>query len=419
MKTEIIDDLYLDENVHAFSKDPIPSSLYALLLAYQLVWMGEKNGVYQLASETIISEEVQRIFLFWSNLPIEFIQKSADWLQKAFQAQCVHLERISSEFVLDNDQSFNDNFPLKTWLWALFKKTQELECNDIHFELQDKKFQIRIRLKGTIEVMAQPHWLLGKYVMNIIKNLSNLVITEKILPQDGRFSYKADGVRVQYRVSSLPTHLGESLVLRLLKDNQWVRGLSNLGIPADIQDEMLNKIRRSQGLLIMTGPTGSGKTTTLYALLQMLSEDSSLKIITIEDPIEYPMPQMTQIKISVSESYPMQAILKSALRHDPEVLFIGEIRDAQTARLAVEAALTGHLVLTSLHASTPWHGLLRLIEWGVDRCALANVLEGVWGQQLTRTYLDGKAFYGLRVESFGLTEEVRQQVQGECFNHKP
>lgn len=256
-------------------------------------------------------------------------------------------------------------------------------ASDIHVEPTDGRLRIRYRVDGALrEVLSLPASA-GPELVSRIKILAEMDIVERRRPQDGQFHMNLDGVPLDVRVATASTIWGETAVLRLLDKRRTMKQLSELGMPTDSYDRYLSIVHKPYGMIICSGPTGSGKTTTLYATLVEISR-SELNVMTIEDPVEYVFPSVNQMQINPQADVTFAAGLKSILRQDPDVILVGEIRDQETARIAVQSALTGHLVMSSLHATDASSALYRLIDMGVEPFLVSSSLVGVVGQRLVR-----------------------------------
>lgn len=257
------------------------------------------------------------------------------------------------------------------------------QASDIHFEPFEHEFKIRYRVDGALYELTPPPKGLALAITSRIKVLADLNIAERRVPQDGRIKLALGGRPVDLRVSTLPTQFGESVVLRVL-DRATVRlRLPDLGMPPEVLQGLQDTIRRPNGILIVTGPTGSGKTTTLYSALCAINTPD-LKVLTAEDPVEYDIEGLTQVPVNPAIGLTFAAALRSFLRQDPDVVMVGEIRDLETAQIAVQASLTGHLVLTTLHTNDAVGAITRLIDLGVEPFLLASSLAGVLAQRLVR-----------------------------------
>jgi type IV pilus assembly protein PilB len=270
-----------------------------------------------------------------------------------------------------------------SFLNSLISEARLLNSSDIHIEVYENKCRVRIRIDGRL---VQRYLLeKSKYpsLINKIKIVANLDISEKRLPQDGRIYYQQQSLKFDIRVSILPTLHGEKVVLRLLNNDSTDIDIRTLGFDAyDLQNYM-EGIRKPNGILLISGPTGSGKTTTLYATLKVLN-DASRNVLTIEDPIEYTLEGVNQVQVKDSIGLTFASALRHFLRQDPNVIMLGEIRDSETAQIAIRLALTGHLVLSTIHTNSAWGTVSRLVDMGIPPFLLANTLNTSVAQRLVR-----------------------------------
>ena len=256
-------------------------------------------------------------------------------------------------------------------------------ASDVHLEPMDEKVRVRFRVDGAMhEVLTLPTSM-APAVISRLKIMAEMNIVEKRRPQDGQFATQVDGRDLDVRVSTTPTIWGEKAVLRLLDKSRSLLTLGQLGMPPETQELYQRLVRTPFGMVICSGPTGSGKTTTLYATLSELNRDD-VNIMTIEDPVEYVVPTINQIQINTQAGVTFAGGLRSILRQDPDIILVGEIRDAETARIAVQAALTGHLVLSSLHATDAASSLVRLLDMGIEPFLIASAVIAVQAQRLVR-----------------------------------
>ena len=263
-------------------------------------------------------------------------------------------------------------------------------ASDIHVEPTEGRMRIRYRIDGALrEVLSLPASA-GPELVSRIKIMAEMDIVERRRPQDGQFQMQLDGIGLDVRVATASTIWGETAVLRLLDKRRSMKQLSDLGMPADSYERYLTIVHKPYGMIVCSGPTGSGKTTTLYATLAEISR-SELNVMTIEDPVEYVFPAVNQMQINLQADVTFAAGLKSILRQDPDVILVGEIRDQETARIAVQSALTGHLVMSSLHATDASSALYRLLDMGVEPFLVSSSLVGVVGQRLVRRVCDACA----------------------------
>ena len=264
----------------------------------------------------------------------------------------------------------------------IFEEAAALDASDIHIEPSQTATRVRYRIHGVLNESREiPRWMHENLVVRI-KVLAKLDISERRVPQDGHITSE-DCSGLDIRVSVLPTRWGEKIVIRMLRRGRSLMTLGQLGFQPAVEERLHGLIRRPQGMLLAVGPTGSGKTTTLYAFVNEIRQEP-MNIVTIEDPIEYEVDGVSQVPVNDKTGLTFSRALRSILRQDPDVILVGEIRDSDTAVIAFHAAMTGHLVLSTLHATDAVSALLRLRELGVDRTVLASALIGVVGQRLVR-----------------------------------
>src|SRR5438128_2139462 len=265
----------------------------------------------------------------------------------------------------------------------LYQAIQD-RASDIHFEPFENEFKIRYRVDGALYEMAPPPRHLAPPVISRVKVMANMNIAERRLPQDGRIQKNIAGRSVDLRVSTLPTQFGESVVLRVLDRSTVNLDLEMLGMPKYVGDYILEVIERPNGIFIATGPTGSGKTTTLYSCLRKINTLDS-KLLTAEEPVEYDLEGIVQVPVNENIGLTFARILRAFLRQDPDRIMVGETRDLETAQIAIQASLTGHLVFTTLHTNDAPGAVTRLIDMGVEPFLISSTLEAVLGQRLLRS----------------------------------
>lgn len=283
------------------------------------------------------------------------------------------------EDLLDSE----DDAPVIRLINALFTESIKEGASDIHIESFENRLVVRFRIDGVLREILQPPRAIAPLLVSRIKVMAHLDIAEKRLPQDGRISLKVAGRAVDIRVSTLPSGFGERVVLRLLDKKAGRLDLEQLGMTAEDCVRIDRSIRRPHGILLVTGPTGSGKTTTLYAALSRLN-DSSRNIVTVEDPIEYFINGIGQTQVNAKVELTFARGLRAILRQDPDVVMVGEIRDLETAQIAVQASLTGHLVLSTLHTNSAVSTITRLRDMGIEPFLLSSSLVGILAQRLIR-----------------------------------
>jgi len=257
-----------------------------------------------------------------------------------------------------------------------------LEASDLHIEPQEQNARLRARIDGILQDVTVFNETVYHHLVSRLKLLSKLKINITNTPQDGRFTVFINDILIEIRTSSLPAEYGESIVLRILNPTHFM-SLESLGLRKDIYDTFIEQIQKPNGMIVVTGPTGSGKTTTLYAFLSKI-QSSELKIITIEDPIEYHLKGIQQTQVAPDKGYSFSEGLRSIVRQDPDVILVGEIRDLETAKISLQAALTGHLVLSTLHTNDAAGSIPRLVDLGEHPSSIAPALNMVVGQRLIR-----------------------------------
>jgi general secretion pathway protein E len=259
----------------------------------------------------------------------------------------------------------------------------EMRASDIHFEPFENQFRVRYRIDGVLHDVESPPRRLQAAIVSRVKIMAKLNIAERRLPQDGRIMLRVKGKEIDFRVSSVPTIYGESIVLRILDKSSILIDIGKLGFPEDTLIGFEELIQNPHGIILVTGPTGSGKTTTLYCVLEKINSPEK-KIITVEDPVEYQLRGINQIQVKPSIGLTFGNALRSIVRQDPDVILIGEIRDAETAEIAIHSALTGHLVLSTLHTNDAPSAPTRLIDMGMEDYLLSSTIIGILAQRLVR-----------------------------------
>ncbi len=288
-----------------------------------------------------------------------------------------------AEISPDRLRELVDEAPIVRLVSQIITQAVRQRASDIHFETQEKELRVRFRVDGLLTTVMTPPRHLQPAVISRIKILAGMDIAEQRLPQDGRIQAQAAEKAIDIRVSTIPTVYGENVVLRLLGREPEIMRLDQLGLSAHDKGRVESIVRHPNGIFLMTGPTGSGKTTTLYSILNMLNAPD-IKILTIEDPVEYHIPGVSQVQVNPKTSLTFASGLRSFLRHDPDIIMVGEIRDPETAAIAVQAALTGHLVLSTLHTNDAPGAITRLLDMGIEPYLLASTLLAAGAQRLVR-----------------------------------
>ncbi len=294
---------------------------------------------------------------------------------------------IDADDEIDKLKELASEAPVIKLVNNLLTKAMEVNASDIHFESLRGIMKVRLRVDGiltTVEIVAQN---LKLAVITRLKLISGMNIAEHRIPQDGRISMRIAGKEIDIRASSVPTQFGESLVLRLLGKEEIDYSLESLGFFPDHVELIYQIVKKTSGVFLTTGPTGSGKTTTLYAILSRLNSDR-VKIITAENPVEYEFKGISQINIRPEIDYTFAGALRSILRQDPDIIMVGEIRDAETAEIAMQAALTGHLVVSTLHTNSALSSITRLLDMGCELFLLKSTIVGIMAQRLVRRLCD-------------------------------
>ncbi len=381
-----------NHNIVAFKKTD--TSLEVAMLDTEdltaIDFVKKKVGLKILPRLTDAESMKSAILQYQKSLKAEFgdlIQKDANTLKNISDDP----EGSASE---EDLRRLADDVPVVRIVDTLLKHAILQNASDIHIEPQEKELLVRYRLDGLLhDAMILPKNMAGSIVARI-KVLSSLKLDEKRLPQDGRFKIDSDGEKVSFRVSSLPTYYGEKIVMRLLRDNVSGFTLEALCFHGDGLERIHDAVKSSTGMILTTGPTGSGKTTTLYTILDILNTPD-VNISTIEDPIEYQMKRINQTQVRPEIGFTFANGLRTLVRQDPDIIMVGEIRDNETAALAVNAALTGHVVLSTLHTNSAAGAIPRLMDMKVEPFLLVSTINIIIAQRLVRRLTDQKEKYFL------------------------
>lgn len=295
------------------------------------------------------------------------------------------LDTGAPEREADDDETVveNNSEPVVAAVNQILFSAAELNASDIHINPDDKRLMLRYRVDGVLQPQRGPEMSMHAALVQRLKVMAHLDVTQTRRPQDGKFRFRHNGIPVDVRLSIIPTIHGENAVLRLLSSASAIGQLRDLGMPTDVVDAFSQMIRKPHGIVLVTGPTGSGKTTTLYTALNEINTEER-NIMTIEDPVEIRLPMVRQIQVNTAIGMTFASALRSMLRQDPDVILVGEIRDEDTAKIAVQSALTGHLVFSTLHTNDAIGAIPRLREFGVPAFAINNALLGVLAQRLVR-----------------------------------
>lgn len=297
---------------------------------------------------------------------------------------------------------------------SLFEDAIQVRASDIHIEPDANVLRIRQRVDGALQEHVMNETRIANALVLKMKLMAGLDISEKRLPQDGRFTMNVKGRNIDVRLSTMPVQYGESVVMRLLDQTEGTLDLDHLGMPDDIRVRFERSVRRSHGMMLVTGPTGSGKTTTLYAALMLLNTPEN-KIITVEDPVEYRLPRVNQVQVNSAIGLTFARVLRSSLRQDPDIVLVGEMRDEETAEIGLRAAMTGHMVLSTLHTNDAISTVNRLVDMGIKPYLLASSLQTILAQRLVRRVcescaepakLDGRELAWLRANGIDVDKAL-------------
>ena len=289
--------------------------------------------------------------------------------------------------VQDDEETLKDlaqEAPIVRLVNDMFSRAVEMRASDIHVEPGEKELAVRYRIDGLLQTVLNPPLSYYAAIASRLKLTAGMNIAERRLPQDGRIDLTVAGRRIDVRVSTVPGMKGESIVLRLLEKETALLDLDGVGLTGDALEHFKQLVRMPYGMILVVGPTGSGKTTTLYGVMKLLNSDDR-KIITVEDPVEYQIEGLTQIQVRPQINLTFANGLRSIVRQDPDIILVGEIRDRETAEIAVHAALTGHLVFSTLHTNDAAGAISRLLEMGIEGFLISSALLGVMSQRLVRT----------------------------------
>ncbi|MBN1213735.1 MAG: Flp pilus assembly complex ATPase component TadA [candidate division Zixibacteria bacterium] len=328
--------------------------------------------------------EIKRAIAAGSDIraAIEKYYSVADSLSEISSHRTPEKEDLSSVITL-NTGSEEIETPIIKLVTMIISKAVNEKASDIHIEPDENTLRIRYRVNGVMREEAAPPKSIQNEVISRIKIMADLDVSEKRLPQDGRIISNIDGNLIDLRVSTLPTIHGEKIVLRVLDRRSLYLSFQQLGFQERLQKEWLNVIRKPEGLILISGPTSSGKTSTLYTTLQEINSIEK-NIITVEDPVEYSLPLINQIQINEKAGLTFPSTLRAILRQNPDILMIGEIRDIETARMAIRSSLTGHLVFSTIHTNDAPSTITRLMDMGIENYLVASALKGVLSQRLVR-----------------------------------
>ena len=369
----------------------------SLARRFRAILLEDRQGSYLLGmadpSDLFAQDELQRAL----KRPVEAAAVSEEQLLQAIDRIYRRTEEITG-LARELEQDLGDDYvdfgalgatvgaedaPVVRLLQTVFEDAIQANASDVHVEPQERNVQIRFRIDGVLQKQAEADTKIGPAIVLRLKLMAGLDISEKRHPQDGRFNIKVREAPVDVRLSTMPVQYGESVVMRLLNRKAGLLSLDGIGMPADILTRFRHVLQRTNGMVLVTGPTGSGKTTTLYAALAEINSVEK-KIITVEDPVEYRLPGVNQVQVNEKIDLTFSSVLRSTLRQDPDVILVGEMRDEETATIGLRAALTGHLVLSTLHTKDAATTPIRLIDMGAPYYMVGTSLNAVIAQRLVR-----------------------------------
>ena len=382
---------FIDENINA-----------KVSLKHNLLFGEYRDEIISVVKENTLSSALNYISKLDVDYPIyildddsyerllnkfQEIQTSSDFenISSDTTEELIEVESDLLAFIQNSQDllSSEGSAPIVKLVNSLFFQAIKRGASDIHIENGENKGEVRLRIDGALKKHLDLEKKIIALVINRIKVISNLDISEKRIPQDGRTQVKISGKTLDIRVSILPTYYGERIVMRILMQSEHIPTLRDLGFNQKMTEEFYSLLKHSHGMILVTGPTGSGKSTTLHAFLQHISTPDK-NIITVEDPVEYNADNISQIQVNAKVGLTFSAGLRSILRQDPDVIMIGEIRDSETGEIALQSALTGHLLLSTLHTNDATSSLTRLMDMGIADYLISSTLLGVLAQRLVR-----------------------------------
>lgn len=426
---EFLESLEIDEIVVDLSAD-LPVSFAK---GYKILPLWEKDGVIQVAVADPM--DLGRLDALRMNFdrPLEPVAMPDGPLMDAINvifdrraAADQVMSDIADEQVISSEEDIaqidisdadaDDEAPIIRLVNAILNQALKERASDIHIEPFERHIAVRFRVDGVLHEKLQPPKRFHASISSRLKVMAGLDIAEKRIPQDGRIKIKVSGKEIDIRLSTLPTSFGERIVMRLLDKTAVLKDLSTIGMAGDVLRDINNLILSSYGIILVTGPTGSGKTTSLYASLAKINSPVR-NIITVEDPVEYQIGGIGQVQVNSKVGLTFAAGLRSILRQDPDVVMIGEIRDGETAEIAIQASLTGHLVFSTLHTNDAASAVTRLVDMGVEPYLVSSSVIGMMAQRLVRTLCDAckrpVVPTEAELEQLSLTrEQLLQQTQG-------
>ncbi|MBR5939178.1 type II/IV secretion system protein, partial [Candidatus Saccharibacteria bacterium] len=377
--------------------------------------LGEKDGMLNVAMVDVTNVQSTDYISNLINQPIRVWMSSEQGIREILDKSHGDLSGVN-DAVRESDENQDDeraniktivqDSPISKALTTILSYAAKTKASDIHIEPLENSLVIRCRIDGVLRKIMDLPKTVAPALVSRIKILSNLKIDEHRIPQDGQFTVLVDGQEIDLRIATSPVTWGEQVVIRLLDKKGVSMEIEKMGMSGRALRTVLDGIKKPNGMILTSGPTGSGKSTTLYALIQQIKSEQ-INVVTLEDPVEYKMDGINQIQVNVDAGLTFASGLRSILRQDPDVVMVGEIRDAETAGLAVQAALTGHLVFSTLHTNSAAGILPRLLDMGIEPFLLASTLNVVIGQRLVRRITDKHEFYkSSELETNSINESI-------------
>ena len=369
-----------------------------MALRYTLIPLERRAGILRVAMSEPTNERALRDVRMFTGLEIEPVFAKTEEIQTAIR-QCLTVEQSVAQLAHLADRTFEeratwvinstevdaleDDAPTLKLVHSMLHEAVVQGVSDIHWEPRKNDFVVRFRIDGKLISKHVLSSNAARSIISCLKVMAQMDVAERRIPQDGRMTFNAGPRRVDVRMSSMPIVYGEKIVVRILDPEMAQRPLNGLGMRSEVESGVQVLLKRTNGLILVVGPTGSGKTTTLYALLRELNAEEQ-NIVSIEEPVEYQLSGVNQVQVNLPAGLSFAVGLRHILRQDPDVIMIGEIRDEETARIAITASLTGHLVLSTLHTNTAAEALARLMDMGIEPYLLASAVSGVLSQRLVR-----------------------------------
>jgi len=351
-----------------------------------LVGMSDPTNIFALDEiERIVKRDVRPAVVRESEIlhTIDLVYRKTDEISSLAEELDEELHGSAVDLSMLESNVEESDAPVVRLLKSIFEDAVQINASDIHIEPDEHVLRIRQRIDGVLQEQVMKERRIAPALVLRLKLMSGLDISEKRLPQDGRFNIRVNNRSIDVRLSTMPVQFGEAVVIRLLDQSENHLMLEQIGMPDGMLRRFRSLIHKPHGLILVTGPTGSGKTTTLYAALAELNDPRS-KIITVEDPIEYSFPRLNQIQVNQKIGLTFSSVLRSSLRHDPDIVMVGEMRDQETAEIGMRAAMTGHLVFATLHTNDAPSTASRILDMGVDGFLVATALRAVIAQRLIR-----------------------------------